>query len=249
MSEVVRLHDEALELMPKGARHDASLCPICIDRASQTTSETPPTDAGRSDDQTDPNLATEGGKQHMDTLTKETHEALMSQAVERATEQASARIAELEGQVSSLTEERDSAQAENANLTTENARLNGELDTAQVGLKAKEDEVSQLKTDIEERDEQARLAEIASTRAQQVRNLKLGFTEEQISEKASRWAQTTDEDWAERLEEWKTLRPEGSTAPTTDDTAGSAMSGSNEADDASSNGKPKSARRAVLGLD
>lgn len=188
----------------------------------------------------------EGGtKPEMDTIAQETHEALLAKAVQDATAQATAELASLREQVETLTGERDELAAELSTVKEDSARLNTELDTAQVALKAKEDEVASLQADIAERDDQARKAEVASQRAAQVRNLGL-FPEAYITERASRWADVAEEDWSERIEEWKTAKE---TTGTTAEVSGgstetSAFSGTAEGEAT----KSKSAKRAVLGL-
>lgn len=191
--------------------------------------------------------ASEGGTNSMDDqemISKETHEALLEKSLRDSTETLASEKASLEAKVNELTEATSTKDAEIASLRTENERLNGELDTAQVALKAAQDETAALKADIAAKEEEAAKAEIASARAAQVRNLGL-FNEEHVADKASRWAELGEEEWAERLEEWKTLKGSTSStqasAPTTD--TASAMTGTTEA-----TGKPVSVRRAVLGL-
>jgi hypothetical protein len=101
---------------------------------------------------------------------------------------------------------RSRSSTEGASLKTENDRLNTELDSAQVKLTAATEEVSSLKKDISEKEEAAKVAEIASKRTDQVKNLKLFDDEFITTERAARWAAQTDEAWTEQLEEWKTAQ-------------------------------------------
>lgn len=194
--------------------------------------------------------ASEGGtNKHMDetqeTISKETHEALLDKALRDTTSAVTAERDTLKSTVEALTTEKTTLESDLASVKAENERLNGELDTAQVTLKAVQDEASALKADLASRDEAAEKATIASDRAAQVRNLSL-FPEEYIIDKASKWAEVDEAAWTDRLDEWKALKGtstgDGTTKPTTD--TASAMTGTNE----NGTGHEPSARRAILGL-
>lgn len=192
-----------------------------------------------------PDAASEGGTQRMDTITQETHDALLEKALRDAASKWDADKASLESQVAALTEAASAKDAELASLKSENERLNADLDTAQVSLKTVKDEADALKADIAQKELEAQKAEIASERAAQVRNLQL-FDEKYITERASRWADVDEAAWNDRLDEWKVAK--GTSSPSlapgkTTDTA-SAMTGSNEI---RTGGQP-SARRLALGL-
>lgn len=179
-----------------------------------------------------------------DTITQETHEALLAKAVEDAIRDAKAELATLTDKVAELTGQVEVAQARVVELEEANEQVNGELDQAQVQLKAATEERDQLKEDIARRDEQAQIDELARARAEQVRNLDL-FPEDYISEKAQQWAGVAEEDWADRIEEWKKAKGDGSTTTPTSlpNDQASAMSGAGEPP------AQTSTRRAVLGLD
>lgn len=185
----------------------------------------------------------------MDSISKETHEALLEKEVRIATEAALAEKAALtdtkaalEAEVASLKEAAAASEAEIASLKEANERLNGELDTAQVAVKTATDEVSALKADIAAKEEAALKSELASARAEQVRNLGL-FGEDYVSDRAARWADLDEAAWSERLEEWKAAKSSAPAASGKTDTA-SALSGTNEIPA----GEQPTARRAVLGL-
>lgn len=181
-----------------------------------------------------------------DTITQETHEALLAKAVEDAIRDAKAEVATLTEKVADLTGRVEVAEARVGELEEANEQANGELDQAQVQLKAATEERDQLKADIAKRDEQAQIDELARARAEQVRNLNL-FPEDYIGEKAQVWAGVAEEDWADRIEEWKKAKGDGATtAPTSlpSDQA-SAMSGTGDEVPSTET----STRRAVLGLD
>jgi len=187
-------------------------------------------------------------------ISMETHEALQAKAVNDA-------VATTEKALHTITAERDDLKqkvetlsSEKAALAADNERINKELDSAQVELKSAKDEIATLKADIAKKDEDAAKAEIASKRAEQVKNLKL-FDDKYVSEKASSWATIEDTAWAERIEEWRQLKPtaasddaSGDTKKTDGDTA-SAMSGTTESlTKPPDNGKKANPRRAALGL-
>lgn len=191
--------------------------------------------------------ASEGGNKHMedqDTVSKETHDALLDQAVRRATADLTAERDQLAAQVSTLTTERDQLAQQLDTAQADNTRLNGELDTAQVKLTAATEEATSLKTQMAAKETEAAKAEIASARATQVRNLTL-FSEDFITERASLWAELPEEEWARRVDEWKQVKgaTAGASATATTETA-SAITGTR---DIQPGGQP-SARRAVLGL-
>lgn len=239
----IELHDEALKLMPEGASHDESDCPICADKAALESA------SGANDSSSTEEGTQEGTMSgtNTDTLSKETHDALLRAAVEDATAALTRDNEALTEQVEALTSERDEAASKVSTLEGEVTRLNDELDTAQVELASANEKAEQLEADIAERDEQAQLRDVAEERAKQVRNLKL-FPEDAIDEKAERWARLSDEEWAERLEEWKGIQttPEGETPPAGQEAA-SAITGTGEGQEEAGK-KTASARRTLLGL-
>jgi regulator of replication initiation timing len=252
MSKARELHDELLQAKPADARHDADICSFCVDKAAQSTAPVP---SGPENETTEPE-GTEGGttKAMADNenkmISEETHQALMEKALKDAT---SATDSALQSKVSENTELASKVETlteENASLVTDNARLNKELDEAQVSLKAATDEVASLKTEKEEIEAAAALAETASKRGEQIRNLKL-FPEEFVTERASRWAAIPDEDWAERVAEWQaTAKPAAGAAAATTDSASAleGTSGDLTTETAAADDKATSARRAALGL-
>lgn len=249
-AEAMSLHDDLLASAPEGARHATDVCPICVDKAQ--ASDIPPANGGSDATTTTAPSHTEGGtNKQMTDISKETHDALLAKAVADAVATTDKANATLQEQVATLTAERDALSTEKATLVTDNERLNADLDKNQVALKTVTDEVAALKADIAAKDEAAQKAEIASTRAAQVKNLGL-FPEEYISEKAARWAEVDEAAWTERLEEWKAAK--GDAAPSSEkktETA-SALEGTDEAarteSEKSDANKPNAARRAVLGL-
>ncbi|HET6914983.1 MAG TPA: DUF6582 domain-containing protein [Acidimicrobiales bacterium] len=188
-------------------------------------------------------VASEGGTPPvMETITHETHEALLEKALRDATASLESEKAELAAKVATLEEAASASAEEVASLKSENERLNGELDTAQVALKSAQDEAEALKSEKAAAEEAAAKAKVAEERAYQVRNLNL-FTEEYVAEKASLWADMEEAAWTDRLEEWKAVKGQAASSTTSTDTA-SAMSGSSEIPA----GKEPSARRRALGL-
>lgn len=157
-----------------------------------------------------------------ENMSRETHEALLDKALREATADSSKQLDEAQAKLAGLESEKAGLEEANASLKTENAELSTKLDEAQVALKSAQDKVTELEGVIAKRDEAAKVAEIASARAEQVKKLGL-FNEEYIAEKAQAWAGVSEEDWASRLEEWTKLRP----APAQADAA-SAMTGTSE---------------------
>lgn len=255
----LKLHDDLLAAQPEGARHDADICPFCVEKASRTTASDP-SGSGRPDvSEKSENTSTEGGTTPpMNDISQAAHEALLQKAVKdavaEATKTTEAALATKTEEAAAATKTVEELTAEVAGLKTDNERLNKELDAAQVKLTSATEEVATLKEQAAEAEKAKELAEVASKRGEQVKNLKL-FPEEYVAEKASKWAGLTDEAWGEQLEEWKQLKPAGAGEGGTQDAA-SAMTGtteqlSKEQQDAAAAGggadKPKP-RRAVLGL-
>lgn len=182
----------------------------------------------------------------MDTITKETHEALLQKAVADETATLSEEKESLETRVSELAAELEQEKARADEAESEIARLEGELDTAQVKLKATEDENASLKEEISTRDEAMEKRELADKRADEVRALNL-FTDEHISEKAERWAAYSDDEFAELVEDWKaarsTSKEDGSVETASRITGSSEGAGKSKTETTEVN-----ARRAVLGL-
>lgn len=244
----LKLHDDLLASQPEGARHDSDICPFCVEKASRI-----PPAAGSPDVSENNTTSTEGGTTPtMSDISQEAHDALVKKAVDEALKATETALATKTQEAADAAAKVTELETANASLKADNDRINKELDEAQVSLKAASEEVASLKSDIAQKDEEAKLAELASERAKQVTNLKL-FPEEYVSEKASAWASMDTAAWDERVEEWKRLKPAGEGAPVTD--AASAMSGTNEdltkekpTDEASASAAAKSSRRGVLGL-
>ncbi len=241
--------------MPEGARHDVDLCPFCVEKAAQKV-EVPTSGPSGSEPSgvVNQNPTTEGGNTDMsntpETISMETHEALLEKALKDATSTTEDALGRKTEEAAGLTSRVTELETANSTLSTDNERLNKELDEAQVQLKAAKDELDAIKAEQAKATEDAKKAEIASARAEQVKNLSL-FDEKYVADKASKWAELAEEEWTERLEEWRGIKPasEGSSID-----SASAMTGTSEeltkepaADTANHNDKP-AARRAVLGL-
>jgi hypothetical protein len=241
-AEARRLHDQLLASKPEGASHNPDICQFCVDKATEdasTASRNPPADGGPDVSETQPVPDEHGGRDThpmSDMISKETHEALLAKAVADAT-------SATEKALETKTAEAKDFAAKAEKLEADNA-----------GLKADNEKVTQLESDIAKKDEAAAKAEIASKRAEQVKNLKL-YDDQYVAERASAWAELTDEAWDQRLDEWSKLKPATDASQNTD--AASAMSGTSgdltkepastdTAGDQST--KKSSARRAVLGL-
>lgn len=253
--QAMQLHDLLLAGKPEGAKHNADICPFCVEKASQTTTSVPPGPDVSESDEHQKGGATPTMNDTM--ISQETHEALVRQKIDDAVRQsdqalaaqtekaneALARVAELETELDSV--------------KTENSDLSSKLDEAQVKVNGLETENAQLKSDAAKAAEDKELAEKASERAKQVTNLKL-FPEAHVTERASRWAKLSDEDWAEQLEDWKKLKPADGTVTTEGGDQASAMTGTDgdltSTTDSASGSTPAGgetktpARRLALGL-
>lgn len=248
-----KLHDDLLAAKPEGARHDSDICQFCLAAVtdSATSSGNPPAPS-RSDVPTNqPPRTTEGGTTSpMTDITQEAHEALLAKAVRDAVATTEAALAAKVTEMAELTTKLETLTADKSKVDEEVKRLNTELDSAQVAKKTAEDKAEQLTKDLAAKDEAAAKAETASKRTAQVTNLKL-FPDEYVTEKASLWAEMSEEDWAARLEEWQKLKP--ATAAGEGETkveAASAMTGTTGSLTATPEGEAKkpAARRAALGL-
>lgn len=254
------MHDELLASKPEGASHNSDICQFCVEKATEDMPTVPdPSRSGGPDDSTINRPDENGGRDNhpmSDTssetmISQKAHEALLAKAVADATSTTERALETKTTEASTATAEAEATKQENATLKSENERLNEELDKAQVSLKAAEEKVQTLEKDIEEKDAAAARTEVANKRAEQVKNLKL-YDDDYVAERASSWAELSDEDWASRLDEWSKLKP-ANTETTGDADKASSMTGSTEkltkdapADKASET--KVSTRRAALGL-
>lgn len=252
-AEARRLHDDLMAARPEGAKHDVDICVFCVDQAQTTSVRTPP---GLPDpDVSDDNDTVKGGDTPtMTDISQEAHEALLKKAVDDAVAVTTASLAAKTEEAAQATAKVTELEQANAGLTADVTRLNKELDEAQVKLSAATEEVANIKKAADEAAEAAALAEIASKRSTQVKNLKL-FPEDYVTdERAQEWASLDDAAWDARVAEWAALKPATPEAGKEQDTA-SAMTGTadltKEQQDqaaAGDQGKTKSARRLALGL-
>lgn len=111
-------------------------------------------------------------------FTQEQHEALLKSAVEKASEEAK------------------------ASLDADILGLNEQLAQAQGAIAAKDEEISELNSQIEARAEEDRLAKLADERAELVRAAKINFTDEQIEDRKMSWAKKDEEEFASLLEDY-----------------------------------------------
>lgn len=255
----LKLHDDLLAAQPEGARHDSDICPFCVEKAQATTSD--PSRSGGPDVSKSSNRNTEGGDNPtMSDISQAAHEALLKKAVEDAVAEATKtteKALETKSTAADTAEARvKELETELASVKSDNERLNKDLDAAQVKLTSATEEVATLKKEATEAAEAAQLAEVAAKRVDQVKNLKL-FPEEYVTtERASKWAALSEDDFAAQVEEWKQLKPAASGSGEGGSDAASAMTGTSEnltkeqQDAAAAGGsdKPKSSRRGVLGL-
>lgn len=242
------LHDQLLVAMPEGARHDADICSFCVEAAA--SSQETPVPPGPESTSTAP---TEGGtttamSEETKTMTVETHEALQEKALREATSATEAALATKIQENENLTAEVASLKDAKTVLEGDNARLNGELDQAQISLKVAVDEAASLKQEKAEIEAAALRTEVASKRAEQVRALGL-FEETFITEKASHWAELDQAAWDERVEEWGASRQTSTASLTETASALTGTTGALTTETAAASDDHKSpSRRAALGL-
>lgn len=185
-----------------------------------------------------------------DTISVETHEALLEKARKDAVEVTENALASKTEEAAALTTQVAELTTKADELASENERLNKDLDEAQLKLKAATDEVATLTEKIESAEEAARKAELAAARTEQAKNLGL-FTDEYIADKASAWADLAEEAWTDRVEEWSNLAPktpEKGEADTASAMTGTSKDGLSAEVDTASTTPKINARRAALGL-
>lgn len=125
----------------------------------------------------------EGVTAEQKIFTQEQHEQLLASAVEKAATEATAKV------------------------DAEVLRLNEQLEEAQKALTQRDEEITTLKSEIESRDEAARLAEVASERTKLVRAV-ANFSDEQVAERRDRWAKMSEEDFNAYLEDIRSVAKE-----------------------------------------
>ncbi len=151
------LHDLLLASKPEGAIHEKDKCPICASGVSTASQEENVDEA---------------------KFTQEQLDALVSAAVEKATDEAT------------------------ADSDAETLRLNEQLKQAEEKAEAAETQVSELETSISDQVEAIRLAELADTRAELVKTA-VNFSDEQIEARKESWSKKTDEEFDALVEDYK----------------------------------------------
>lgn len=141
------------------------------------------------------------------TYTAEEFASAVQTAVDSAVEQANARIAELESNVSKSEQDQaiDTAVAEaTSDLTSQLDKLQRELDEANAGKKAAEDALADRDRADEEAAEAAKLETRREERATFVKDLAI-FDEEHLDKSKDRWAAMDDETWEAQKAEYQKL--------------------------------------------
>lgn len=130
----------------------------------------------------------EGVTAEQKIFTQEQHEQLVASAVEKAATEA---VATADGEV---------------------LRLNEQLEEAQKALTEREEKITDLEATISEREDQDRLAELATERIKLIAAAAT-FTDEQITARKEGWAKMSEEDFTAYLEDIRAVAK----APATDD--------------------------------
>lgn len=188
------LHDELLAEMPEGASHDRESCQWCLD----------------------PEMAevTGGDMSEQTTFTKDELDAAVSQAVDAATKSlkdevadlrtdqekaaVEARIAEVRSELEAKVEAAEAAKTEAEARATAADEAREAVVSYLEGEKAAADAAAELATKAEER--KAVVKEIAT------------FTDEELDEKATAWAEMADEVFASYVEDLKSVAEATKTA-------------------------------------
>lgn len=185
-SELRVIHDRLLEVMPDGAEHNASKCSLCA-------METDP----------NPDHARTPGGVMPETFTQEDLDA----AVAAASSPLQQRLVELEAQVQETEVGRAVAEAVAAKETAV-IELQQQLDAAvaaRTTAETKLTETEQYWADaIAAHEAAVQLAARAQDRAAKAKELGV-FNDEYIDANAERFAAMSDEDFGDRLEEWKLI--------------------------------------------
>lgn len=192
-NQLKAVHDRLLAQKPEGAEHDSTGCALCaMDAADEPTT-------------------TERGGSPMADFTQEQVDSMIAVAVSKAIEDATgplqSRIVELEA--SKQTDEIEAAVADaTATLSTEAARLQSELDAANVAKTAAETALADLeaaRVQAEaDREEAERVSQLKDKRIEEATAAAV-LDEDYIKEHADRFAAMSDEDWAFNLDEWKLI--------------------------------------------
>jgi hypothetical protein len=185
------LHDLVLEAMPDGAAHDAAGCFFCSDEGAQNT---------------------EGA---VTTYTEDELREKVDAAVAAATEKLSRELNEIKGAQTASAIEAAVAEATDA-AKAEKAELESKLDAAVLETRAATERYDGLVAFLdEEKAKEERAAELAAlrdTRVKQVAEV-ASFTEEELAQRADRWAEMAAEDFERVLDDFRaiTAKSAGST--------------------------------------
>ena len=196
------IHDQLLASKPESANHDAAGCKFCIEALAAPSSEPVPT----------------GGPKVSDpkTYTEDEMTALITSKVADATKDLQAKLEAFESQVSEseVQAKIDEAKAEGE---AKAAELQTELDTAAIALKTAEDELTALKTYLDEEkakaDEAAQIAAVSEERKNAVAEV-ASFRDDYVTEeRIARWAKMGEEEFAALLEDYKAASAKKPPAP------------------------------------
>ena len=101
-------------------------------------------------------------------------------------------------------------------LDKELVQVRAELEQAQETITTRDAEIVTLNTDITDRDEASRLAELGDERVALVTEV-ASFTDEELAQRKSRWASMSDEDFTETLADFKAISEAASVSDDSDD--------------------------------
>lgn len=181
MANKKEIHDKLLEQMPEGASHEP--CSYCL-----MSTESP-----------------EGGTRVDKTYTEED----LQTAVAEATAELAAKVAAMES-AAQESEVAAAISAVKAEAAAEIEELRSNLDNAVLAAQAAKNELDTYKADIEAIAAAETLAtEVAARREERLAQVKeaASFPDEYLEANADRYAAMSDEDFAERLQEFAAISP------------------------------------------
>lgn len=182
--ELKGLHDQLLEQMPEGAEHDESDCSLCAMEADESHDTTP-------------------GGLMPESFTQEEVDA----AVAAATAALHTRLEELGAQVQE-TEVGRAIAAAVADKETSISELQAQLDAAEAARTAAESQLTETKQfwvdAIATHEQELTFAARRDERITQAKEAGV-FSEDYVADNADRFAAMADDDFANRLTEWRLI--------------------------------------------
>ncbi len=194
--ELKTLHDKMLATKPTDASHNTDSCLLCaelIDNTEESSYDKP-----------------EGGSMSDDakTYTQDELQAAVDKAIKEATVELQAKLNDRDKSVQEAAIQTAVANAE----TESNAKiqeLQSELDKAVLEASKEKSVREELEASIAaEKAAAEKAAEVEAKKVERIESAKEFaslFTDEYITENASRWAEMSDDDFSKSVDEWKVI--------------------------------------------